>query len=85
MQDLLALQRRRLVGTIMRHLETEVYPHLEPAARQAVRQKVLQAVSAYHDVVLDVLGATSKGEEIQNRLVEVLEGVERHLQLPGRR
>jgi hypothetical protein len=69
----------------MRHIEVEVYPHLDPAARNALRQKVLQAASAYHDVTLDVLGATSQGEEIQNRLVGLLEDMERRLALPGRR
>ena len=51
-------QRKRLVGSLMDHLEKRVYPHLPEAERTALRTKVMQSVGAYHDFILDVLKAS---------------------------
>ena len=51
-------QRKRLVGSLMDHIEKQVYPHLPPDAKKALRDKVLSSVGAYHDFVLDVFKAS---------------------------
>lgn len=48
-------QRKRLVASVMQHLETEVFPHLSEAQARATRDKVVGSVNAYHDFILDVL------------------------------
>lgn len=55
---LLGEQRKRMVGSLMRYIEAEVYPELSPAQRTALREKVLAAAGAYHDVTLDMLAAS---------------------------
>lgn len=51
-------QRKRLVGSLMDHMEKRVYPYLPGEERTALRQKVLQSVGAYHDFILDCLKAS---------------------------
>lgn len=55
---LLAERRQRLVGTIMSEAERTLFPHVPAPARSAYRQKVLEAVGAYHDVALDCMKAS---------------------------
>lgn len=50
--------RQRLVATIMQYAEQKLYPKLTATERNALREKVLQAVGAYHDNVLDLLRAS---------------------------
>lgn len=51
-------QRKRLVGSLMDHIEKRVYPHIPVDERNALRTKVMQSVGAYHDFILDVLKAS---------------------------
>lgn len=55
---LLTERRQRLVGTIMREAEATLFPAVSEAVRKAYRQKVLEAVGSYHDVVLDCMRAS---------------------------
>lgn len=57
-QNLLLEQRRRLVGTLMRYLEEEIYPGLSVPQQKDLRKKVLTATSQYHDVCLDLIKAS---------------------------
>lgn len=57
-RQLAVAQRQRLVGSLMDHIEKQVYPHIPKPVQQALRQKVLQSVGAYHDFILDVLKAS---------------------------
>lgn len=57
-------QRRRLVGNLMDHAERHLYPKLSPAEQRAYRDKVLQAVGSYHDVVLDMLKAAGPQPDV---------------------
>ncbi len=55
---LLSERRQRLVGTIMREAEATLFPSVPDSVRKAYRQKVLEAVGSYHDVVLDCMRAS---------------------------
>lgn len=73
-------QRKRLVGSLMEHLERNVYPSLAPEQRTALRQKVLQSVGAYHDFILDVLKASvSDGSVVNESALELLAEINRKL------
>lgn len=64
-------QRRRLVASLMEHFEKRVVPtlptHVRGEALRDYRNKVMQSVGVYHDMVLDCLKAAtnvSDGETI---------------------
>jgi hypothetical protein len=79
-RNLAVEQRKRLVGSLMEHLERNVYPVLTPEQRTAVRQKVLSSVGAYHDFMLDVLKASvSDGSVTNDVALELLEQINRKL------
>jgi len=65
-RNLAVEQRKRLVGSLMEHLERHVYPVLPPDQRTALRQKVLASVGAYHDFILDVLKASVSDGTVTN-------------------
>jgi uncharacterized protein YutE (UPF0331/DUF86 family) len=57
-RNMLVEQRKRLVGTVMKYIENEVYPKLTEMERRALRKRILTAVDSYHDVCLDMLKAS---------------------------
>lgn len=57
-RNMLIERRQRLVGTLMRYMENEVYPKLSEPERKELRKRVLTAVDSYHDVCLDMLKAS---------------------------
>lgn len=59
-------QRKRLVGSLMDHLEKRVYPHIPQDERKALRDKVMSSVGVYHDFVIDCLKATVGGDAVVN-------------------
>lgn len=65
-KNLLIEQRRRLVGSVMQHIESKVYPRLPQHEREALREKVITSVGAYHDVCLDLLKASVSDGTITN-------------------
>lgn len=82
-RNLAVEQRKRLVGSLMEHLERHVYPSITPAQQQAVRQKVLSSVGAYHDFILDVLKASvSDGSVTNERALEMLAEINGKLDRP---
>jgi hypothetical protein len=85
--NLLSSQHKRLVATIMGHVEREVYPALSLDQRRDLREVVLRAAGAYHDTALDCLKATASDDVIHNeRLYELLEQIHRAVYVPqGRR
>lgn len=73
-------QRRRLVGSLMEHLERHVYPSLTREQQQAVRTKVMASVGVYHDFILDVLKASiSDGSVTNDVALEMLADINRKL------
>lgn len=72
-KNLLAEQRRRMVASLMQHIEAHVYPHLPERERVELRQKVLTTTSAYHDICLDVLkSSVSDGSVVNEEAMRVL-------------
>lgn len=65
-QNLLQEQRRRLVGTLMRFLEEEVYPALSLPQQKELRKKVLTSTAQYHDVCLDLIKASINDGTVAN-------------------
>lgn len=81
---LLSSSHKRLVASIMRHIEREVYPHLNPVERTQLREVVVRAAGAYHDTALDCLKATSPGEgEVTNEhILDLVEQMHRVVVMP---
>lgn len=72
-RNMLAEQRKRMVGTLMQHIEREVYPHLDPSSQVRLRKVVLSSTSAYHDMCLDMLKASvSDGTVINDEAARLL-------------
>lgn len=71
---LLAERRQRLVGSIMSEAERHLFPHVPAANRAAYRDKVLEYVGAYHDVVLDCVKA-SVDDGTRNDPAEILRAI----------
>ena len=66
-------RRQRLVGTLMRYMEDEIYPKLSEPERKDLRRRVLTAVDAYHEVCLDLLKASiDDGMSINDEAVRML-------------
>ncbi len=75
-KQLAVAQRQRLVGSLMSHIEQQVYPHLPKQAQQALRAKVMQSVGAYHDFILDCLKASvSDGSVANDEALRLLEQI----------
>lgn len=72
-RNLLLEQRKRMIGTLMTHMENKVYPRLNPAERKELRDKVLSATQPYHDTCLDMLKASvDDGAVINEEAVRVM-------------
>lgn len=82
--NLLSSQHKRLVATIMRHIEHEVYPVLTPEQRRDLREVVLRAAGVYHDTALDCLKATSADDSVipNERMYDLLEQIHRAVYVP---
>jgi hypothetical protein len=78
-------QRKRLVGSLMEHVERHVYPHLTQPQQKALRDKVMQSVGSYHDVVLDMLKASvNDGSMVNEHALELLADLSRKVdRIPG--
>lgn len=75
-QNIAKEQRKRLVGSIMEFAEREMYPHLPDDVKKRFREKVLQSTGQYHDMVLDVLKAsTSESSVVNEAAIELLEQI----------
>lgn len=79
-RNLLNEQRRRMVGSLMTHIEQRVYPHLPESERKELRSRVLAAVGQYHDTCLDMLKASVVDDTVVNQeAVETLARMDRNL------
>lgn len=82
-RDFLKKRRDRAVGSILGWAEREVFSSLTDLQRKALREKVLDAMNAYHDAVLDLV-SVEDGVVRNDRLVEVLEAVDERLRAEAR-
>jgi hypothetical protein len=60
-------QRKRAVGAVMTYVEREVYPHLDERQRRDLRNRILAAISQYHDTAIDVLKASIDDGSLVNK------------------
>jgi len=84
--NLLTSQHKRLVATVMRHIEREVYPALSLDQRRDLREVVVRAAGVYHDTALDCLKAVSVDDTMvtNERLYDLLEQIHREMPPKGR-
>lgn len=76
-RNLLTEQRRRLVGTLLGHIDRNIAPRLTAAEQKELREHTMRAVNAYHDVVLDIVkSSVSDGTVLNERALQLL--VEMH-------
>ena len=85
--NLLTSQHRRLVATVMRHIERDVYPALSLEQRRDLREVVVRAAGVYHDTALDCLKAVATDDAMvtNERLYELLEQIHRAVYVPKSR
>lgn len=69
LKNLLVESRKRVVGSLMSYMEQNVYPSLGKTEQEELRQKVLNAVGAYHDTCLDMLKASVNDGSVSNQLL----------------
>lgn len=62
---LLVERRKRLVGSIMQFAERELYPGMSLKQQQQFRDKVMEAVGGYHDLMIDLVRSLA-GDGIVN-------------------
>ena len=82
--NLLTTSHKRLVATVMRHIEREVYPALTVQARKDLREVVIRAAGVYHDTALDCLKAVEPDDTMvhNERLFDLLEQIHRCVFVP---
>lgn len=87
LNNLLSSSHKRLVASIMRHVEKDVYPHLSLDARRDLREVVVRAAGAYHDTALDCLKATSPDDSVvtNEHMLELVEQMHRVVVIPRAR
>ena len=68
-RNLLAERRRRMLGSLMRYIEQEVNPKLDPRQREALRTKVISSVGEYHDSIIDIVRAAADDNTVGNEEV----------------
>ncbi len=86
LRRLLETQRKRLLAAILGYAERELYPDLTEHQQRVFRGKVLDSVSAYHALMLDILGAANDGTELINvEAMELLRDVRDELRAQHRR
>jgi len=86
LMSLLTAQHRRLVATVMKHIERDVYPALSIDQRRELREVVVRAAGVYHDTALDCLKAVAVDDTMvtNERLYELLEQIHREMPPKGR-
>lgn len=84
LSGLLSSQHKRLIATLMGHVEREIYPRLSLEQRRELREVIVRAVGTYHDTALDCLKAVSSDESVvrNERLYEMLESIHRQVSGP---
>jgi HD superfamily phosphodiesterase len=84
LMNLLTSQHKRLVATVMRHIERDVYPALSLEQRRDLREVVVRAAGVYHDTALDCLKAVASDDTVvtNERLYDLLEQIHRAVYVP---
>lgn len=88
LSSLLSSSHRRLVATVMGHIERQIYPLLNIDQRRELREVVIRAVGTYHETALDCLKATENEPDdgLRNeRLWDLLEQIHRAVNIPQSR
>lgn len=52
-RNLMAEQRKRLLGSLFEYLEKNVYPKLTSEEQKALRERVITSVGVFYDFMLD--------------------------------
>jgi hypothetical protein len=69
LKNMLIESRKRVVGSLLSYMEQNVYDSLTKTQCEELRQKVLNAVGAYHDTCLDMLKASLNDGSVSNELL----------------
>ena len=83
-RQLLVERRKRAVGTIMAHAEKELYPGMSPRQQVEFRNKVLEAIGSYHDLMIDLSRSLTGDGVVNEEALEILRRLDTRAQLPGR-
>lgn len=70
---LLGEQRKRAVATVMNGIEAKVDGRLNPQEHRDLRDSVVGAINAYHDLCLDLLKASvNDGTEVNDEALRLI-------------
>lgn len=76
-RNFLTNRRNRAVGAIMGHLEREIFPGLSTKQQDDLRRTVRDAISGYHDAVLDLVKAEDDTTVRNDAVVDAIERLDR--------
>lgn len=85
-KNLLATRGRRASATLLTWLENNVYEYVPPEAQGEIRGKVLQIISEYQDLAMDLVASDTGAinefwvEEL-GRIHSTLRSIDGHLQV----
>lgn len=68
-------RRKRLVASILGHAEREFYSSLTPEQQQAFRQKVLDSVDDFADLMRDIIKVSSEDFVVNAHVAQIIEDV----------
>lgn len=77
---LLGERRKRLVGSIMQFAERELYPGMSLKQQAAFRDKVMEAVGSYHDLMIDLMRSLAGDAVVNEQALSLLRDI--HDRLP---
>lgn len=65
-RNLMAEQRKRLLGSLFDYLEKQVYPKLTVEEQKALRERVITSVGVFYDFMLDCTKASVNDGVVYN-------------------
>lgn len=78
-RDFLQQRRNRALGSIMGHLERELFSTMAQPERDRCRQHVIDAINGYHDAVLDLLKAEDGNSVRNEEVINILQRLDQKL------
>lgn len=84
MVQLLVQRRKRLVASILGHAEREFFAKLNPSEREEFRDKTLDSIDEFCDLVRDLLKISTETFAVNDEALDLLRQIHRNQQ-PTRR
>lgn len=73
-------RRKRLVASILGHAEREFYAQLDPEQRAAFREKVIDSIDSFSDLMRDIVSVQGEDAIVNAHVVQLIEEIHRATQ-----